>query len=86
MATAAVQIPSYNRREPGSSQLIPAVYPDVNAPPTANVDNVASDWVEALNKTLLLGQNYDGIHQLFLPGGCWRDQLGLSWDYVPHPQ
>ena len=79
MATAAVQIPSYNRVEPGSNQLKQASYPTSNAPPTANVEKIATDWVEALNKAL--AGNHEAIKQLFLPGACWRDQLGLSWDY-----
>lgn len=81
MATAAVQIPSYNRIEPGSNQLKAAVYPESNAPPKAeNVRKIASEWVESLNKALS-SQDYETLKQLFLPGSCWRDQLALSWDY-----
>lgn len=81
MATAAVQIPSYNRVEPGSNQLKPAEYPEfVNAPAKADVHKIASEWAESLNKALS-SQHYESLKQLFLPGSCWRDQLALSWDY-----
>ena len=80
MATAAVQIPSYNRVEPGSSQLAAASYPEAPPPPKADVNKIATEWVDSLNK-ILSGSNYDGIGKIFLQGACWRDQLGLSWNY-----
>ena len=80
MATAAVQIPSYNRIEPGSNLLKPAVYPESNAPPTTDVHRIASEWAASLDKALS-SQDYGSLKQLFLPGSCWRDQLALSWDY-----
>lgn len=80
MATAAVQVPSYNRVEPGSERLEAAAYPVSNAPPEKDVHKIVSEWAKSLN-TSLSGQNYDSLKQLFLPGSCWRDQLGLSWDY-----
>ncbi len=80
MATAAVQIPSYNRVEPGSSHLVAAAYPKSDAPPKADVHNIATEWVDSLNKALR-SQDYEAINRLFLSESCWRDQLGLSWDY-----
>ena len=80
MATAAVQIPSYNRIEPGSNQLKQAAYPEsINTPPK-DVHKVASEWAKSLNEALS-SQDYESLKQLFLPGSCWRDQLALSWDY-----
>ena len=81
MAAAAVDsIPSYNRTEPGSCQLEAAAYPDASPPASADVNAVASEWVSSLTKALK-GQDYAAIEELFLSGACWRDQLGLSWDY-----
>lgn len=83
MAAAAVDsIPSYNRSEPGSCQLKAASYPgSVASPPSSDdVNTVASEWVAALTKALN-DQDYATIERLFLPEACWRDQLGLSWDY-----
>lgn len=80
MATAAVQIPSYNRTEAGSCQLKPATFPEPAGPSKADVNKIASEWVESLNKAFE-SQEYDPIEQLFLQEGTWRDQLGLSWDY-----
>ena len=80
MATAAVEIPSHNRVEPGSSQLAPASYPDVIAPPETNIDKVATAWVTSLNQ-ILANNDFDSVDQIFLKGACWRDQLGLSWNY-----
>ena len=80
MATAAVQIPSYNRVEEGSNQLKPATYPESSAPPKADVNKIATDWVQSLNHALS-NQDFEAINHLFLAGCSWRDQLGLSWDY-----
>ena len=79
MATAAVQIPSHNRVEPGSQQLKPAVYPE-----TSHVEEdpatIISQWIDSFNK-LLGSQDFDSLQRLFLSESCWRDQLSLSWDY-----
>ena len=80
MATAAVETPSCNRAEPGSSQLTPASYPDVLPPPEIDVDKVATAWVTSLNQ-LLANNDFSSVDQVFLKEACWRDQLGLSWDY-----
>ena len=80
MATAAVQIPSYARVEPGSNQLKATAYPEPNAPPKEDVHKVATEWTDLLTKALA-NADYDAINRLFLPNSCWRDQLGLSWDY-----
>lgn len=80
MATAEVEIPSYNRIEPGSNQLKAASYPESNAPPKEDVHKIATQWVESLSKALS-SSAFETITGLFLPGSCWRDQLGLSWDY-----
>ena len=80
MAAAAVAVPSYARTEPGSHQLRLAQYPESTAPPKADVHKIATEWVDSLNKALS-SSDYDALHNLFLPDSCWRDQLGLSWDY-----
>ena len=82
MAAVAVDsIPSYNRSEPGSCQLQAASYPSAASPPSSeDVNTVASDWVASLTKALN-SQDYGSVEKLFLPEACWRDQLGLSWDY-----
>ena len=80
MATAAVQIPSYNRLEPGSKPLKAATYPESDVSPKLDVHKIASKWAESFNEALS-SQDYQAIKQLFLPGSCWRDQLALSWDY-----
>lgn len=79
MATAAV-IPSYNRVEPGSNQLAPASYPDCGAISSVDANAVATEWVESFNQALS-GQDASAVERVFLQGSCWRDQLGLSWDY-----
>lgn len=79
MATAAV-IPSYNRVEPGSNQLKPASYPDTGVISSVDANAVATGWVDEFNRALS-SQDPSAVKQLFLQGSCWRDQLGLSWDY-----
>ena len=80
MATAAVHVPSHNRVELGSYQLKPASYPESEAPPKEDVHDIAAKWTEALSKALT-SSDYNSISDLFLHESCWRDQLGLSWDY-----
>lgn len=86
MATAAVlssdnrTIPSHNRVEPGSSQLAAASYPDTGFVASVDASAVASDWVESFNQALS-AQDPSAVEHLFLHSSCWRDQLGLSWDY-----
>ncbi|KAL8904202.1 MAG: hypothetical protein Q9171_007133 [Xanthocarpia ochracea] len=80
MATAAAAIPSYNRVEPGSNQLTPASYPDTGAISSVDANAVATEWLESFNQALS-GQDFSAVNHLFLQGSCWRDQLGLSWDY-----
>jgi hypothetical protein len=80
MATAAVATPSYARAEPGSYPLRLAQYPESTAPPKADVQKIATEWVDTLNKALS-SPDYDALNQLFLKDSCWRDQLGLSWNY-----
>ena len=86
MATAAVipsdnrSIPSYNRVEPGSSQLVTANYPDTASVAAVDANAIASEWVESFNQALS-NQDPFTVKHLFLQGSCWRDQLGLSWDY-----
>lgn len=79
MAAAAVAVPSYNRVEPGSSQLQSASYPVEDATPKADADEIATEWIDVFNK--VLNGAYDDVESLFLPGSSWRDQLGLSWNY-----
>ena len=80
MATAAVQVPSHNRLEPGSSKIQALPYPEPHAIGKVDVNAVTSEWIENFNKTLS-SQEYTAFTNLFLQNSCWRDQLGLSWDY-----
>ena len=80
MATAAIQTPSHNRVESGSSQLPLASYPNVDLPPSSSWEEIAAKWVHTLNSVLQESRT-DGIDQLFLKEASWRDQLGLSWDF-----
>ena len=80
MATAAVEVPSHNRLEPGSSKIHAIPYPEAHPVSEVDVNTVVSNWVNQLNSALL-NQDYALINDLFLTDSCWRDQLGFSWDY-----
>jgi len=60
--------------------LKPAAYPESNAPPKEDVHKIATEWVDSLSMALSTS-DYDASSRLFLPGSCWRGELGLSWDY-----
>lgn len=80
MATAAVETPSYDRMEPGSSHLTAANYPKSNQSESVDVEKVAGEWVSSLNNVLKSG-DFAAIEKLFLNESYWRDQLCLSWNY-----
>ena len=80
MATAAVQVPSRDRLEPGSSKIQALPYPDAHPIGKVDVNFIASEWIEKLNQALS-DENYLTFKDLFLKNSCWRDQLGLSWDF-----
>lgn len=80
MATAAVQVPSSNRLEPGSCSLKAATFPKTEPVAGINATTVVDGWVSAFNKALT-EPNGSAIGQLFLKESYWRDQLALSWDY-----
>ena len=80
MATAAVQVPSHNRLEPGSSKIQALPYPEPHAIGKVDVNDVTSAWIEKFN-IAISNQEYVAFRNLFLENSCWRDQLGLSWDY-----
>ena len=80
MATAAVEIPSYNRVEPGSNHLTAANYPEANPTESVDVEKVAKEWTTSFNNVLKNG-DFSGLEKLFLKESYWRDQLCLSWNY-----
>lgn len=80
MATAAVEVPSHNRVEPGSQQLKPAAYPEGSSSSPADPNVIAVDWVDSFNR-VLSNREFTSVKNLFLAESCWRDQLGLSWNY-----
>ncbi|KAL9613667.1 MAG: hypothetical protein Q9167_001796 [Letrouitia subvulpina] len=80
MATAAVEVPSHNRVEPGSQQLKAAAYPESGSSSPADPNAIAADWVDSFNR-VLSNREFKSIKNLFLAESCWRDQLGLSWNY-----
>ncbi|KAL9044859.1 MAG: hypothetical protein Q9214_002034 [Letrouitia sp. 1 TL-2023] len=80
MATAAVEVPSHNRVEPGSQQLKAAAYPDSGSSSPADPNAIAADWVDSFNR-VLSNREFASVKNLFLAESCWRDQLGLSWNY-----
>lgn len=80
MATAAVQTPSCNRVEPGSSHLAAANYPKANPSEPVELEKVAQEWVTSFNDVLKSG-HFSSLEKLFLKESYWRDQLCLSWNF-----
>lgn len=71
-------VPSSERVEPGSYPLPTANFPVSPAESNVDAETVASEWVEAFNKTI--HSDLTGVSDLFLQESYWRDQLCLSWD------
>ena len=80
MASAAIQIPSHNRVEPGSHQLKVAQVPVVTADSSVDAEEVAANWLKAFQEVLKTKQ-WGSLSKLFLQESYWRDQLCLSWDF-----
>lgn len=80
MATAEVQVPSYDRAEPGSYKLPIATFPKTESVAEVNADDVANGWVLRFNKSIQEPSDAV-INQIFLKDSYWRDQLSLSWDF-----
>jgi cation diffusion facilitator CzcD-associated flavoprotein CzcO len=82
MATVAVQtpvdVPSYNRVEPGSINLPIANFPNEATP--ENADAIAEAWTNDFNKAL--NSDFSSkVPDLFMPESYWRDHLSLAWDF-----
>lgn len=75
-----VEVPSFDRVEPGSYPLKIATYPSGAPPKSIDAETVAASWVESFNKTIS-SPYVAGIPELFLCESYWRDQLCLSWDF-----
>ena len=83
MATVAVHsaiIPSYNRVEPGSSNLPIADFSAVPTTKPVDVHKAASEWVNAFNDAIQ-SHSFSGLSSLFLKESYWRDHLCLGWDF-----
>lgn len=80
MATAEVQVPSFNRLEPGSCRIDAAAFPKTESVAGVNANEIANEWVSRFNQFLRSSSDVS-ISQLFLKESYWRDQLALSWDY-----
>ncbi|KAH8674002.1 flavin-binding monooxygenase-like protein [Xylariales sp. PMI_506] len=73
------EIPSDERRELGSVNVLSAEYPASIITDGVSPDAVAEDVVSKINKALE-GKDYDSIANLFTESSVWRDHLCLTWD------
>ncbi|PVH75490.1 dimethylaniline monooxygenase (N-oxide forming) [Cadophora sp. DSE1049] len=72
-------IPSYQRVEPGSVNLLVADLSQIKAVKPEEVDQATEQWVSSFNKAIQ-SSNLDGLTDLFLLEAHWRDHLCLAWD------
>lgn len=85
-AQSSMQVPTSDRREPGSFPLATATLPDMfpsDAKPT-DAHAIALSWVASFN-TQMRNLDQDSASRvfsnLFLEESYWRDMLCLSWDF-----
>jgi hypothetical protein len=71
--------PQDNRHEPGSSALPPAQLPTDPLPDNVDPQQVADQVVKSI-ADCIDSSNLQGLADLFLEDGYWRDHLCLSWD------
>ncbi|KAK7966664.1 uncharacterized protein PG986_000941 [Apiospora aurea] len=74
-----LKIPQSNRFEPDSFNVVPAEFPRGGFPASVDADQIANEFTEHFNK-YLESQDYQGLADLFVEDGHWRDHIGLSWD------
>ena len=81
MAAIDVQtapIPSSNRIEPGSVNLLPHKFTSSSSE-SANPSKTAKEIIDAFNAALSEGDVL-GVADLFAEDSYWRDHLALTWD------
>lgn len=79
MATAAVELPSSNRRLPGSHALPEICYPKSADPSQLDATSIVTDWLSLFNSHLRSGA--PNLSKVFLKDSYWRDLLCLTWDF-----
>ena len=84
MATAEVEsakpvVPTFRHSEPGSTNVAIATFPKASKNEPKNIDELATNLVDAFNKALTNGDTI-AIANCFLDDSYWRDHLALSWN------
>ena len=79
MASAAVEIPSSNRKLPGSHTLDPVHYPQSASLSQLDPESRVTEWLSLFNKHLQSAAF--SLSQVFLKDSYWRDLLCLTWDF-----
>lgn len=80
VASAAPAVPSFQRTEPGSTNIPIATFHTYRGEEPKNIDEVASILIDKFNSALDSGDT-QAILNLFLDDCYIRDHLALSWDF-----
>ena len=80
VTTTAAAPESSQRVEPGSTNIPVAQWPESIKDEAIDAHSVAKEVVEKLNE-VIFKQNTNGVGDLFVENGYWRDHLALSWDF-----
>lgn len=80
VASAAPVVPSFQRTEPGSTNIGIATFHSYRGEEPKNIDEIASTIIDQFNKALSTGDT-QAILDLFLDDSYIRDHLALSWDF-----
>ncbi|MCJ1420859.1 hypothetical protein MMC32_007218 [Xylographa parallela] len=79
MASAAVEIPSSNRKLPGSHTLDQVHYPQSASLSQLDPESRVTEWLSLFNNHLQSAAF--SLSQVFLKDSYWRDLLCLTWDF-----
>lgn len=80
VASAAPIVPSFQRTEPGSTNIEIATFHSYRGEEPKNIDEIATTVIDKFNKALSSGDTR-AILDLFLDDCYIRDHLALSWDF-----
>jgi hypothetical protein len=73
-------IPSYQRVEPGSVNILVEDLTKIKSVEPKEVDKATEEWVSSFNKAIQ-SSDFAALTDLFLPNAFWRDHLCLTWDF-----
>jgi hypothetical protein len=72
-------VPSYQRVEPGSTNVQIADLSNIKTDKPQDFERATEEWVDSFNQAISIS-DFNGLTELFISEAFWRDHLCLSWN------